>query len=117
MGKRIVSGAAVLVLLGSIVPVVVSAENQDATVASLSWTVRTLYGSLSSRVGNPPDVLVYEVVEENETGFAGERFALDRARTIAREGLVLEVEGRTVVVPPSRVELVEVFEVPGGGAK
>jgi hypothetical protein len=86
-----------------------------AVLALSSWTVRTLYSSLETRVGNPADVLVYEVVEENETGLTSERVALDRARTIAREGLVLEVEGRMVLVPPSRVELVEVYEIPSGG--
>lgn len=112
MGKTI-PGAAVAVLL-AVVLVMLSAESRDARGASWSWTVRALYGSLASRVGNPADVLVYEVAEENETGIASERVALDRARTIAREGLVLDFEGRTVVVPPSRVELVEVYAISAG---
>jgi hypothetical protein len=83
-------------------------------LAVASWTVRTTYSALASRVGNPAAVLEYTLEEHVETGIASERVALDRARTIAREGLVLDDPARVLVVPPSRVELVEVYEIPGG---
>lgn len=77
-----------------------------------SYTVRVTYSALTSRVGNPPAVLEYTVEEYQETGITSERGALDRARTIARDGFVLDVEGRAIVVPPSRIELAEVLDVP-----
>jgi hypothetical protein len=102
-------GALVVLALVASLASLVSA---DETKGSGSWTVRTLYSSLASRLGNPPAVLEYTVEEHHETGIASERVALDRARTIAREGFEYAYEGRLIVVPPARVELVEVFEVP-----
>jgi hypothetical protein len=93
-----------------------ASAGQPETASTSSWSVRVIYTALASRLGNPPAVLEYTVEEYGEPSVSTERAAVRRAQDIADHGFSYEFEGRLIVVPPSRVELVEVYAISAGTA-
>jgi hypothetical protein len=110
--NRLYSLLVVVALVASLASL--TSAGQAETASASSWSVRVIYSALASRLGNPPAVLEYTVEEYGEPNISTARAAVRRAQDIADHGFSYEFEGRLIVVPPSRIELVEVYALTEG---